>query len=171
MYLHEFKPKWRDWISASFILWACDCMFKIWCAPCDWVPGFVHSPHPALWVLDPSVCVCVCVCVCPVMHYKDSCLFSVALFIPKLAALDSTSFTTNTCVHASKHKHAHARGRTHTHTHTQTLCYLTVYISADTHLKFLVNWLFLWLQYKMFLSSWKARNVTDEARDLKFLNY
>lgn len=49
-----------------------------------------------------SACVHVRMCV-PVRHYKDSCLFSVACFIPKLAALDSN------VGHILYETHMHAR--------------------------------------------------------------
>lgn len=56
----------------------------LWLSPCFYFSNVPHT-HP----FECLTLVCVSVCA-PVLHYKDSCLFSVLFFIPKLAAQDSS---------------------------------------------------------------------------------
>lgn len=83
-----FNPKARETICASSILCARDTvcyrmvytqhvcvaysLFLFFHPP----PPQMHKPtNPPLWILELGLCVCV-----PLLHYKDSCLFSVAFF-------------------------------------------------------------------------------------------
>ena len=142
------KKKQRFNLGLLYFMCAWECVLwdvvlhssYVWLSPCFYFskPPSPKHAHPPVWMLAPAVCVCVCAyaCVCvPVLHYKDSCLFSVACFIPKLAALDSSvqhilyDTYTNTHTHSRTQESLVSRGL---NTLWTCFAHLSAFIRAET---------------------------------------
>lgn len=155
--LHVLHQRFNFCFFSLRVFWDLVCSYNMYVC----VSIFLTLPPPPTCLKAGHWPVCV-----PVLHYKDSCLFSVPFFIPKLEAKHSSVqhilYDTHRKVCRGL-KHSEHRVK---QTYTPHLAFIHVrQIWTLCHR----NLSFLWVQYVMFLLKRMLRNVTTHVTT-KMLN-